>query len=367
MGGPQIGVVFTHPTRSEVGNKRTMPSEPLPLGLRREGDVVRSPRIFAGRARVVRIRPMLDEATKASSLAFGLLAATLLAGCPDPLKSQVKQVEVRYVTPISVCRTKLSPIGDPSRAGTAVRDLDPGQWLEVLVPGYVDGNEQGLDAIALDCTGNYIFANETLRGGASDRGWPRFVDPDEMVLNSGPNGMRVMWLRSLKFDNGDEGGPVALARSYGDNAEIYGVGSYRGPKDTKFATARIGNETIVVGESKECEPESGVCRKRAHFFLPRRGRLIEGAVIDLDRTQVMPSQTERGLYAQYHLATDVTFQKDGILLLEQVQVRIMKTKVPDLDSERLLRSVEFSRFLKIEHDTLFSSNEPLWERVIGRD
>jgi hypothetical protein len=293
------------------------------------------------------------------SVALGAL------GCPPPYANSQKQVEFRYVTPISVCRNKLAPVGDPTRSGTVVRDLDPAQWTEVLVPGYDD--EKGINPTALDCTGNYIFANESLRGGASDRGWPRLIDPDDMTVNAGPNGMRILWLRSLKFDNGEEGGPIALARSYGDNAEIYGVGSFRGPKNTRFQTARVGNETLVTAETKECEPESGVCRKRLYFFLPRRGRLIEGAVIDTDRTAIIPSQTERGLYAQYHLQTDVTFQKDGILLLEQVNVRIRPNEVPDLDSNRQLRVVEFSRFLKVERDTLFMSNEPLWERVVGRD
>lgn len=300
-------------------------------------------------------------------IAGGLAALTTLTGCPDPMKSQIKQVEIRYVTPISVCRQKLAPVGDPSRAGSVVRDLEPGQWLEVLVPGYQDGDEAGLEALAADCTGNYLFANESLKGGASDRGWPRIVDPDEMTLNAGPAGMRILWLRALKFDNGDEGGPIALTRSYGDNAEVYAVGSFRGPKQTRFQTARVGNEQIVVAESKECDPETKICRKRGHFFLPRRGRLIESAVVDLDRTQIMPSTVQRGLYAQYHLSTDVTYEKDGIRLLEQVSVRIVKTEVPELDSDRELRKVEFQRFLKIERDTLFSSNEPLWERVIGRD
>lgn len=309
----------------------------------------------------------MRSVSRAFALTAGCLMVTALAGCPDPLKNQVKQVEIRYGTPVSVCRNKLPPVGDPTRVGAAVRDLDPGQWLEILVPGYVDDDEQGLEAIAVDCTGNYLFANETLKGGASDRGWPRFIDPNEMVMNSGPNGMRVFWLRALKFENGDEGGPIALSRAFGDNAEIYAAGSYRGPRDTKFSTARIGNETMVTGESKECEPETGVCRRRAHFFMPRRGRLYEAATVDLDRVEIKPSLTERGLYAQYHLTTDVSYQKDGILLLEQIQVRIQKTEVPSLDSERLLRSVEFSRFLKVERDTFFSSNEPLWERVVGRD
>jgi hypothetical protein len=41
--------------------------------------------------------------------------------------------------------------------------------------------------------------------------------------------------------------------------------------------------------------------------------------------------------------------------------------VGDRDSDRDLRKVEFSRFLRVERDTLFSSNDPLWERVVGQD
>lgn len=306
-----------------------------------------------------------SRVSRSAKVECGALLLTLLSGCTEPFENQKTQVELRYVTPISVCRSKLPPVGDESRKGTVVRDLDPAQWLETMVPGYND--EEGITPTSLDCTGNYVFANESLRGGISDRGWPRVVDPDDMTINTGPNGMRILWLRSLKFENGEEGGPIALARAFGDNAEIYGVGSFRGPKATRFQTARVGNETIVVAETTECDAEAETCRKRAYFFLPRRGRLIEGAVVDTDRTAIVPSVSERGLYAQYHLSTDISYEKDGIVLLEQVHVRIMRTEIPDLDSDRSLRTVEFSRFLKVERDTLFSSNEPLWERVVGRD
>jgi hypothetical protein len=294
---------------------------------------------------------------------MAVLALPLL-GCPGAT-NQDTQVPARYVTPVAVCRKKLAPAGSPQRARVAVRDLDPEEWVGVLVPTYDD--ERGIDPTVLDCTGNYVFANESLRGGASARGWPRPLDPDDVTVNAGPNGMRIVWLKALKFENGDDGGPLVLGRAFGDAAEIYGVGSFRGPADTRFSTARVGNESIVVGETKDCSPEGDACRKRAHFFLPRRGRLIEGAVVDTERTAIVPSTTERGLFAEYKLTTDVTYQRDGILLLEQVQVRITKTEVPTLDSDRELRTVEFSRFLRMERDALFSTNEPLWERVVGRD
>ena len=73
------------------------------------------------------------------------------------------------------------------------------------------------------------------------------------------------------------------------------------------------------------------------------------------------------MYAKYSLQTDVSYKPDGIQLLEQVRVRIIKDESGSRDSDRELRRVEFSRFLKVERDSLFSSNDPLWERVFGQD
>ena len=185
-------------------------------------------------------------------------------------------------------------------------------------------------------------------------------------MRAGPNGMKVLWLRVLKFENGDEGGPIALVRAIDDRAEVYGIGSYRGPTKSQLNPIRLGNENIVVAEAKIC-PDPDDCRKRAQFYLNRRGRLIDSATIDLERVAIVPSVTERGLYAKYTLKTDVTYKPNGIQLLEQVQVKIIHYVQGDRDSDRDLRKVEFSRFLRVERDVLFSSNDPLWERVVGQD
>ena len=87
----------------------------------------------------------------------------------------------------------------------------------------------------------------------------------------------------------------------------------------------------------------------------------------LERVTVVPSSLERGLFARYHLVTDVTYRPDGILLLEQVDVQIVEHGIQDKDSGRKLRRVEFGRLLRVERDSLFSSNEPLWDRVVGQD
>jgi len=297
-----------------------------------------------------------------SAFAFALVA--LVAGCGASPEQPHAEVPTRKQIPIPVCTLQLAPAGSPSPSKSRVRSLDPEQWVGVIAPSF--NPDQGLGPTDADCTGHYLFANESLRGGISPKGWPRPLDPEDLDVRAGPDGLRVLWLRVLKFENGDEGGPIALVRAVDDRAEVYGIGSFRGPPKSQLYPVRLGNESIVVAETKIC-PDPDDCRKRADFYLARRGRLIDAATVDLERTAVVPSISERGLYAKYILRTDVSYKPEGIQLLEQVEVKIIHYDDGARDSDRKLRKVEFSRFLRVERDTLFSSNDPLWERVVGQD
>ncbi len=276
------------------------------------------------------------------------------------------EVPTRKTLPVSVCTTPLAP---PQRkAGddrVIVHNLDPEQWLQIMVPQYEQGH--GLPPVAVDCTGHYVFANETLRYGVSDRSWPRVVDPNDIDARSGPKGLTAVRLRAVKFQNDDVGGPIALVRAVDDRAEVYGIGSFRGPADAKIEPVRMGNEMLVVAQYKRC-PDITNCRRIADFYLARRGRLLNVATADIERVLRVPSLTERGLFAEYRLTTDVSYTNGGVQLLEQVKVRIIPyPNEPERDSDRVLRTVEFARMLKVERDAMFSTNEALWERVVGQD
>lgn len=278
------------------------------------------------------------------------------------------EAQVRRVVPVPVCTEGITPpkrqVGADSNKAI-VRTLDPEKWLEILVPGYDPG--KGMNPTDVDCTGHYVFANQTLRYGVSKRGWPTLIDVDDVDMRAGAGGVTAFWLRAVTFENGDVGGPVALIRGVDDRAEVYAVGSYRGPADAKVTPVRMGNETIVVAEARRCPDETN-CRTVASFFLLRRGRMVDAATVDLERVARVPSVSERGLFAEYRLKTDVSYQAGGIELLEQVKVKIIPYEEQgDRDSDRTLRTVEFKRLLQVERDTLFSSNESLWERVVGQD
>ncbi|MSP25211.1 MAG: hypothetical protein EXR75_08615 [Myxococcales bacterium] len=302
---------------------------------------------------------------KTTPVALLLALGSVSFGCVEQQSTAI-EVPARQTLPVSVCTNQLPPPARASSAkGAVVRSLDAEQWMRFLVPGYEDAS--GLSPTANDCTGHYVFANETLRHGVSARGWPRVLDAGEFDLRTGPKGLQVVRLRAVNFEDGDVGGPIALVRAIDDRAEIYGVGSYRGPSDAKLEPVRMGNEMLVVAEAKRC-PDVTNCRRIANYFLVRRGRLIDVATADIERVQRMPSLTERGLYAEYRMTTDVSYLPEGIRLLEQVKVKIIPyPNEPDRDSDRLLRTVEFARLLRLERDSLFATNESLWERVVGQD
>ena len=190
-----------------------------------------------------------------------------------------------------MCTKKLSPLSSSGGGRAVVRTLEADQWAEVAFPGVV--GEKGFNPTDIDCTGHYAFANESLRGGISQKGWPRAIETDEVDVRAGPDGLRAIWYRVLEFENGDQGGPLLLVRAFGDRAEIYGIGSYRGPvkteknpgRSTQITPVRLGDDTIVVAESRRCD-QADDCRKQAHFHLARRGRLIEAAAVDIERIAV---------------------------------------------------------------------------------
>jgi hypothetical protein len=296
---------------------------------------------------------------------MALVAAAVSLGCGAPAVQPTTEVRTRRQNPLPVCTMPLSPIAI-SGAKAVVRSLEPEQWMQAIIPAFASsGNAIGSSDV--DCTGDYVFANETLRGGVSVGGFPHKLRADELDERAGPDGLRVLWLPMLNFENGDVGGPIALVRAIDDRAEVYGVGSLRAAAKSKATPVRLGNDTIVMVESSLCPNPQEDCQKVAHVFLNRRGRLYEAATVDLERTAIVPSITERGLYAQYKLRTDVEYKPDGIHLLEQVKVRIIHYDAPNRDSDRDLRQVEFARVLRVERDALFSSNDPLWERVVGQD
>ncbi len=123
----------------------------------------------------------LSPRSLAQNLALAVVALGLSACGASPVQPHV-EVASRKQIPIPVCTTQLGAVKRPASGKSVVRSLDPEQWMSVLVKGYTV--EKGLGDKDLDCTDHYLFANESLRGGISAKGWPRPVEIEELDQRS---------------------------------------------------------------------------------------------------------------------------------------------------------------------------------------
>jgi len=74
--------------------------------------------------------------------------------------------------------------------------------------------------------------------------------PDHAVVTPGPDGFRVVWLRTFEFSDGSSAGPLALVRSREGYAEVYGTGSLRGKlKTTRLSLERMGSRISLYNRS----------------------------------------------------------------------------------------------------------------------
>src|SRR5262249_50480395 len=137
------------------------------------------------------------------------IAVASIVGCGAAAEQPNMEAKTRKQIPVPVCTMQLAPVKGGAGGEAVIRSLDPEQWMPALIPLY-NPEKNELNPTDTDCTGNYLFANESLRGGIVNKGWPHVLDPDELEMRAGPEGMRVLWLPILKFENGDVGGPIAL-------------------------------------------------------------------------------------------------------------------------------------------------------------
>jgi hypothetical protein len=233
------------------------------------------------RSRVVRRGVSISRRSPGKILLLAL-SAFGLGGCGASPEQPHVEVPTRKQIPIPVCSQQLTPLKRSASGKAMVRSLDPEQWMNVLIPAYTV--EKGLGDKDVDCTGHYVFANESLRGGVSAKGWPRALDAGGARQRAGPEGMRVLWLTSSSSRTGTRAGrsrscaPSTIARRSTASA------ASAGPRSPRW----------IARSHREREH-----RRRRDDDLPRPGRLpqaravLPGAARSLDRVGERRSRAHR--------------------------------------------------------------------------
>jgi hypothetical protein len=186
------------------------------------------------------------------------------------------------------------------------------------------------------------------------------VEEGDIVYGAGGDRLKVVWLRSHKYGDGDFGGAVAMVRTQEVYAEVYGVGVLKGdPTRMRLQIERMGPEAILTAFDEGClnAPPTVPCETHVQVFLPRKGRLIALADIPVER-RAFAVGTEQAIKGriEYRLTTAYDFKPGQIKLFEQVMVRD--------DRGRELRKAELQRIYVLTDDgDLRASEGPLWPRI----
>jgi len=251
----------------------------------------------------------------------------------------------------------------PSRrnesAGTARRLRDE-QLFKLVFPGF-DENQKVLSRSPA-CTGQDIFADKELAGGAPKGGWPIRMQDGQITQGSGGDRIKVVWFRLEEWPDGTAGGPLAILRASEHFAELYAVTPFRGrPDRVRLGTERMGGELLVTAEEDGCTGHAAgtACETALHVFLPRRGELQRVVDVPVERI-AYGSNGERGERGatgklEYHMTSASRVQPDGIHLAEEVEVKD--------DGGQVLRKAELERVFHLGEAGLTANEGSLWERI----
>lgn len=308
--------------------------------------------------------------------AFGLLAmavtgvAALGAACSSNRPRPQAPLPVRAICEMPTARVTEG----------AVPSLRGDQWARLLMRNFTPGIAPGNVS---DCTGRAVAWREPRvrcrePADATNVIPQRPITEDDVKvtrLNSNP-GLRLVWVITDRFDNGEAVGPVALAEFLQERVIVRAIGTLRTyPKRVRLRLETIGNRRVLIGEGEICENDSDLttCRRQARLMLLRGDRFVAeplrtqtGRCLGPARFEFAKTWTrqlpETGWERTFELQTALQYRSVGIQVHEQVVVSDRDPRRPAVPP-RIFRRAGQDRAIYIEGDTLIASDPSLWHRV----
>lgn len=277
----------------------------------------------------------------------------LLGGCASAVESSKMEDRARRTVPVPIC---IQPL---QRTTSGVSKIEPADYWKMVLPGFDEGSST-VDAGSNDCAGRPAFAERDLLSAEGPRAGSLPAKPEHAVVTPGPDGFRVVWLRTFEFADGSSAGPLALVRSREGYAEVYGVGALRGKlKSTRLALERMGSRILVTATDEGCgdaKPGQG-CQTAFTVYVLGGGKLNRAASLPLDRIDYRPFPGLPGL-SKYRLTATPVFQEKGMRVVEQVLVQD--------PNQGTVRKSDLERVYNLTPSGQLESNAPsLWNQVVG--
>lgn len=285
----------------------------------------------------------------------GLAAALCGLGCETQRPPRIED-DARAMAPVPACITPLA--ARTHGAGQTMRNLSEDQTWQVVFPAF-DAVHHQLPADSLACTGAAVFRDALFAGGTT-RGNPIVVQSGDVVYGNGGDRVRIVWLRTHRWSDGTEAGPLALVRAKEDFAEVYAVGSYRRlGGNVTLQAERLGTEVLVSVTDDGCQgqPKTAPCTTTVTLFMPRLGHLDPVATFSTEQ-RALASGGEPGVMGAvtYELTASPQYSEKGISLFEQVKA---------MDAQgRVVHKTELERLYLLHEDgSLEESSGSLWSHL----
>ncbi len=284
---------------------------------------------------------------------LALLTALGALGCAGAVESSKLEDRARRTVPVPIC---IQPL---ERSTSGVSKIEPHDYWKMVLPAY-DVGSSTVDSGSNDCAGRPAFSEKDLLSAEGPRSGSIPTKPDHAVVTPGPDGFRVVWLRTFEFSDGSSAGPLALVRSREGYAEVYGTGALRAKlKTTRFGLERMGSRILVTATDEGCgEAKPGQpCETAFTVFLLGSGRLNRAASLPLDRIDYRPFPGLPGL-SKYRLTATPVFQEKGMRVVEQVLVQDA--------NQGTVRKSDLERVFKLAPGGELQPSAPsLWHQVAG--
>lgn len=270
----------------------------------------------------------------------------------------------------------------PSRrvaAGT-VPSLRGNEWARLLLqtfqPGIAAGNARDCTGRAVDWREPEMRCHEPAELGSVLPQRP--VTDDDVVVQRLQGNLRLVWVMTDRFTNGEAIGPVALAEFQSERVVVRAVGSLRTyPRRARLRIETISNQRVLVGEGELCTEENNPlsCHRQARLMLLRGDRFVAEPLRSATGRCIGPARFEfakessitlrdTGWRRSFELSTALVYRSNGIQIHENVLVQDTDPARP-LIPPRVFRRAGQDRAIYVMNGRFVASDPSLWSRVLA--
>jgi hypothetical protein len=250
------------------------------------------------------------------------------------------------------------------------RDCAGGDVINPTLPPLAEGEEPAEGDGPLTVAGCEIGPDPAL-----GRLPIRPLTADDLIINDGPDGKSLVWVKSAHYEDGTAVGPVAMIEWTKKGIAVRGLGSLRAyEKKARLRLEQSGETQVLVVESDRCDAEGKLCQRMMKLLPLLQMRFASVPLKTEDGTTCLgpaefplfethTSILPDGWNRKFEINRSVTFSEDVPLVAEVVTIRDQDPAQPDAPPQEF-RDASTDRKLTYAA-RYFATRQSLWDEMIA--